>query len=495
MTRLAFPANYPARPPFFFARFLRVLDRCRAVHDLGTDGAWLLTVIVLLEDDLRYSKPAAFWNGPLQERTGWGRSKLFEIRDRCVAHGWLHYEPGTRRRPAAYWVTIPDWADRLDVVPTEQEHANRPPNRTEHRTEHRTELRPPSTLDPIPDPHHLSEGGGGCSLSRRTDPDPDPETIPCERRPLPQSPGPLREIALPPDSMRDHAGRVGATSDDGGTRRPPSADDRRPTDRVSRPRGGDRGTTTRSQQGLSTECGAPAPAQRTGRGTADLRHPPATVVASAGGGPRPAERPDAAAADDGSRGGDPRNGESGSLVRDDQRPASDGPGLCDRLLAAGVHRAVETLDAARAGGLSDAAIAAVLDHFASRPGAWGPGALVLRLTSPSARLLDGPAAGWPPPSPQEARHRDASRLRDAQAARRTQAASAARDRERDDARWTQLELEFGPQLDALDRDEHFRLLEAVPFLRKAYLQLGPQAPVVRGELLRALAARYTAPSN
>jgi len=436
MTRLAFPTSYPARPPFFALHFLRLLGRSGAIHDLGTDGAWLLTEIVLTEDRVRYGKAVRFSGQMFQDRFGWSKTRLVAVRRTCVEQGWLHYEPGTRRKSGLYWVTVPDWADRLDTVDempgsgldshTEQTIGTR--NETQSATQSATQSEPPSIPDPRSRSHHLRSGGGGRSRPRRTAPDQDPEETPTDDR-----------------------SRPAATT-----------------------------TLATGLRDLSPTVAAPA-TQRRGQAERSGPHGP--------DGRRRGDDPAAAAADTRSVGGDGQRA----------RTAADlDPGdLVHTLLAAGVHRAVETLRLARTVGLTDDAIRAVLDHYRSRPGAWGPGALVQRLTSPSAALLEGPAAGWPPPSPQEARQRETTRLRDTETLRRAKSVQEARQRAAEAARWQQLELDFGPRLDALPRHAQADLLPT-PFLRTLLHRQGPTSALVRRELLTALAAldqRYAAPSN
>ena len=36
------------------------------------------------------------------------RKRLTTARDKAIAAGWLHYEPGRKSKPGRYWVTLPD---------------------------------------------------------------------------------------------------------------------------------------------------------------------------------------------------------------------------------------------------------------------------------------------------------------------------------------------------------------------------------------------------
>ena len=175
-------------------------------------------------------------------------------------------------------------------------------------------------------------------------------------------------------------------------------------------------------------------------------------------------------------------------------PADAGPAAAERILLrlkkCGVDKNVETLDEALSNGLSLDAVGEVIGYFESRPKAWGPGALRLRLISRSARF-HAPHEGWGPPAPAE---RDAElqkrRAEDTVAAQKTREEATGRSAER-----KQLELDFGKQLDAMPEDTVAGLL--------AELQLDPafvrktspggrmaRHPVVRPQLLRAIAARH-----
>lgn len=160
-----------------------------------------------------------------------------------------------------------------------------------------------------------------------------------------------------------------------------------------------------------------------------------------------------------------------------------------KLKSAGIALVRETLDQALAQGLTLDAVEQVVDYACSRPAAWGPGALRMRLISRSAPLL-APHQGWPAPAPAEAKLRETQRMAECSAAaQKTRESDAGRR-----AELKQLELDFGPQLDALPEDAVFRLLGELrldsPFLRRAAAGRTPATlPTVRPQLLRALAAR------
>jgi hypothetical protein len=99
--------SYPKRPPHFDRIFLRKLVASGAANEIGSDGVLLLMTIVLREDEVRY-RPVGFWNPQLVQALGVrSEDTLARVRARCVAAGWLHYEPGSRTRQAVYWVVLP----------------------------------------------------------------------------------------------------------------------------------------------------------------------------------------------------------------------------------------------------------------------------------------------------------------------------------------------------------------------------------------------------
>ena len=66
----------------------------------------------------------------------------------------------------------------------------------------------------------------------------------------------------------------------------------------------------------------------------------------------------------------------------------------DFLKSFGVTAAPRAIAAARERGLRPSDVRRIVDHYRSRPGAWGPGALFARVSE--SRPGDDPATGWPP---------------------------------------------------------------------------------------------------
>jgi len=105
---------YPHRPKMFSLRFIRVLIKSGAIQEIGQGAVAMLIAVVTMEDEKRYTGAVCFWNDHLKAQAGFLSWKALDTaRDRAVAAGWLHYEPGGKHRAGRYWVTIPD---RLEVL-------------------------------------------------------------------------------------------------------------------------------------------------------------------------------------------------------------------------------------------------------------------------------------------------------------------------------------------------------------------------------------------
>jgi hypothetical protein len=46
--------------------------------------------------------------------------QLRRVRPAAVASGWLHYEPGRKRVPSRYWITVPQTCADIDDLPTDE---------------------------------------------------------------------------------------------------------------------------------------------------------------------------------------------------------------------------------------------------------------------------------------------------------------------------------------------------------------------------------------
>lgn len=156
---------YPAREPFFAHRFVRVLTKSAAVQELGTEAAWLLTVVAHQEDAKRYSGPVTYWNEQLMPLCGFAsKGRLVRARERAVAAGWLHYEPGAKGQPGRYWCQIPESQQSLTDGPCDESLPDSVPLSNGKRTANgrnadgkRTANGPHSTLTLIPVPEGAAD--------------------------------------------------------------------------------------------------------------------------------------------------------------------------------------------------------------------------------------------------------------------------------------------------------------------------------------------------
>ena len=100
--------DYPNRPQFFAHKFCRLLTKTAAAMEIGPEACWMLSIIAGQEDSKRYTGPVLYWNDQLRNLCGFGSHKrLRTARERAVAAGWLHYEPGHKSTAPRYWVLIP----------------------------------------------------------------------------------------------------------------------------------------------------------------------------------------------------------------------------------------------------------------------------------------------------------------------------------------------------------------------------------------------------
>jgi hypothetical protein len=99
--------SYPKRQAFFAHKFIRTLARSCAANVIGPEACWLLTIIAMTEDAKQYSGPVTFYGDILASQCGFSTRVMQRARRNAVEAGWLHYVPGTNRRAASYWVTMP----------------------------------------------------------------------------------------------------------------------------------------------------------------------------------------------------------------------------------------------------------------------------------------------------------------------------------------------------------------------------------------------------
>ncbi len=113
--------EYPEREPFHFHRFVRLLHKTCAAHDIGPASAYLLTIIAGTEDAARYRRGVTYYDFQLENIMGVGSyGALSRARKRAIKSGWLHYKPGGKGRAGIYWTLIPAHAEGLDDNPTDE---------------------------------------------------------------------------------------------------------------------------------------------------------------------------------------------------------------------------------------------------------------------------------------------------------------------------------------------------------------------------------------
>jgi hypothetical protein len=99
--------DYPQRPAYFALHYLRLVLDFGSTAEIGDCGYVLLSIIVMAEDRLRYSRAPTFWSAHFESLTGWDAKKVSRVRKRLVEAGLLHYERTSRRRQGIYWVLQP----------------------------------------------------------------------------------------------------------------------------------------------------------------------------------------------------------------------------------------------------------------------------------------------------------------------------------------------------------------------------------------------------
>jgi hypothetical protein len=107
--------EYPTdRPKYFAHKIIRLMIRTCAAQKIGTDAAWLVTLIAHTEDAGHYKQSISFWNDQLISVTGFGTwGKLDRARKKAIKAGWLHYEPGGKGKVGLYWVMQPPETEGL----------------------------------------------------------------------------------------------------------------------------------------------------------------------------------------------------------------------------------------------------------------------------------------------------------------------------------------------------------------------------------------------
>lgn len=114
-------AEYPKRSSHFAHTTFRLMTKVCAAQEIGSDAMLLVAVILHQEDAKWYKSAVTFYNGqlaPILGFTSWNR--LNKARQAAIDAGWLHYEPGGKRKPGIYWGTIPQHAVDVDDSPIDE---------------------------------------------------------------------------------------------------------------------------------------------------------------------------------------------------------------------------------------------------------------------------------------------------------------------------------------------------------------------------------------
>lgn len=167
-------------------------------------------------------------------------------------------------------------------------------------------------------------------------------------------------------------------------------------------------------------------------------------------------------------------------------PCADWGGVEEELFKRGVTAAQDAIASARGRGLAPSDVLALVAHFDSHPGAWGPGALFVRIRNHLAGA--SVASGWMPMAPeylaQRRRERESERRRD----RDDLDGGVRRQAERDRRAYEDLERRFGEQLDAMSREE-FHALAMEAFSGNDFLVSVAMKGSARLEMLQVLQKR------
>lgn len=171
------PVSYPKRPSHFALKAVRAMVKTCVANEFGPEVFSLVTVIAATEDAAHYRRPVTFHGGQLMPLIGVTSETTFKrVRQRAVESGWLVYIPGAKRKPASYFVTIPNSAQGLDDKPSDEgEESGFSPDSGSHSgpnsgppvTQNPTRIRTESGLNPdlirptfipipfpVPDPVH-----------------------------------------------------------------------------------------------------------------------------------------------------------------------------------------------------------------------------------------------------------------------------------------------------------------------------------------------------
>ncbi|MFO1046023.1 MAG: hypothetical protein U0941_29955 [Planctomycetaceae bacterium] len=107
--KLGYGQPYPTgRDGHFYAiNYIRTLFALSVAQRVKPAGLNLLILIASYEDQQRYTQAVEFTDVQLLPFLGVDAKTLILIRKRCIAAGWLHFEPGWPGVPSRYWTETP----------------------------------------------------------------------------------------------------------------------------------------------------------------------------------------------------------------------------------------------------------------------------------------------------------------------------------------------------------------------------------------------------
>ena len=153
----------------------------------------------------------------------------------------------------------------------------------------------------------------------------------------------------------------------------------------------------------------------------------------------------------------------------------------------GVNLPKAAIESAQRSGCTAGLCLQLVEHFQTKPGAWGPGALQQRIKN--ARPDQSFEEHWPSPEPEfEQQQIQERRQRDREATRQ-QRSEAEREKQHRQKQTDALEREFGPKLDAMSEDEVNDLIASHLKTAYSHKMWRRVSPMFRSVLLLELKSR------
>lgn len=139
----------PDRPQFYAIKYLQWLIESGASMDCGPDTMALLVAVVMMEDQLRYSRAPNFYNEQLVRAAGFGSEPpMISARKRAERLGLLVYIAGAKRRPGVYFTAGFPNDSLANVTGTRREYHTNPEGISQEPVGNVV----PSIPNPIPNP-------------------------------------------------------------------------------------------------------------------------------------------------------------------------------------------------------------------------------------------------------------------------------------------------------------------------------------------------------